>query len=201
MMRLDLDMTIPQWIFTTCLPGIGVGILMPVMRLAVQASAKDEDMAHAAAMVMTFRTLGMSLSLAILGVIFQNVFQHKLEASSFSGQTGGLSQNVLGVVEVIKLLPNNSHDKLVLRQVFADSLKMIWATLIAFNGAALISSFFTEELSLDRILNTEQGVDRGSSEVLESDTVKTTGGESKSDDPGTGRDVFKTDSDVESKLY
>jgi hypothetical protein len=157
-------------------------------------------MAHAAAMVMTFRTLGMSLSLAILGVIFQNVFQHKLKASSFSGQAEGLAQNVLGVVEFIKLLPDDSHDKLVLRQVFAESLKMIWATLIAFNGTALVSSFFTEELSLDRILKTEQGVDRGLSEVLESDTVKTADVESKRDGPGTRSDTLKIDSDVESKL-
>lgn len=200
MMRLDLNTTIPQWIFTTCLPGIGIGMLMPVMRLAIQAGAKDEDVAHAAAMVMTSRTLGMSLSLAILGVIFQNAFQHKLEASSFSRQTEGLAQNVLGVVEVIKLLPNDSHDKLVLRQVFADSLKIIWATLIAFNGVALISSFFTEELSLDRILNTEQGVDRGPSEVLDSGTVKTADVDLKSDGQLPGSDVPKTDSDVEGKL-
>jgi hypothetical protein len=199
MIRLDLNITIPQWIFTTCLPSIGIGMVIPVMRLAIQASAKDEDVAHAAAMVMTARTLGMSLSLPILGVIFQNAFQHKLQASSFSGQTEGLAQNVLGAVEVIKLLPNDSHDKLVLRQVFADSLKMIWVTVTAFNAVTLISSFFTEELSLDRILNTEQGVDRGPSEVLESGTVKTADVNLKSDGQLTGSDVPKTDSDVEGK--
>jgi hypothetical protein len=42
MIRLDLDITIPQWTFTTCVGAIGVGILMPVMRIAIQASAKDE---------------------------------------------------------------------------------------------------------------------------------------------------------------
>jgi hypothetical protein len=196
MILLDVDTTIPQWIFTTCVGAIGVGILMPVMRIAIQASAEDEDMAHAAAMVMTFRTLGMTSSLAILGAIFQNVFEHKLKASTFSGQTGGLAQNVLGVVETIKQLPNDSHDKQVLRQVFADSLKMIWVTLTALNGVALISSFFTEELSLDRLLNTEQGVDRGTSDMVESTTVETVVVEAKSDEGN----VPRIDSAGESKL-
>ena len=196
MILLDVDTTIPQWIFTTCVGAIGVGILMPVMRIAIQASAEDEDMAHAAAMVMTFRTLGMTSSLAILGAIFQNVFEHKLKASTFSCQTGGLAQNVLGVVETIKQLPNDSHDKQVLRQVFADSLKMIWVTLTALNGVALISSFFTEELSLDRLLNTEQGVDRGTSDMVESTTVETVVVEAKSDEGN----VPRIDSAGESKL-
>lgn len=159
MLRLDLEITTPQWIFTICVGGIGVGVLLPVMRLAIQASASDENMAYAAAMLMTFRTFGMSLSLAILGVIFQNVFKQNLEASSYGGQIGGLTQNVLGVVEMVKQLPNESPDKLVLQQVLSESLKVIWATLVAFNGVSLISSFFTEELSLERVLNTEQGVD------------------------------------------
>ncbi len=90
MIRLDLDITIPQWTFTTCVGAIGVGILMPVMRIAIQASAKDEDMAHAAAMVMTFRTLGMTSSLAILGTLFQNVFKHKLKASTSVASLGVL---------------------------------------------------------------------------------------------------------------
>jgi len=118
------------------------------MRLAIQGSASDEDMAHAAAMVMTFRTLGISLSLAILGVIFQNFFKRKLETLSFRGQIGGLSKSILGVVEVIKKLPTESPDKLVLRQVFAESLKMIWLCWWLFSWVSLISSFFTEELSL-----------------------------------------------------
>jgi hypothetical protein len=173
MLRLDVDVTVPQWIFINIFGGIGIGILLPVMStcypsprilcplfklapktcisfmysrnipqvrkltfsgLAVQASASDKDMAHAAAMTMTLRTLGMALSLAILGIIFQNVFEQKLRASSYRGPIQGLAQNVLGVVEVIKQLPNESSDKLILRQVFAESLKWIWATLRAFNG-------------------------------------------------------------------
>ena len=115
MTRLDMDMTIPQWIFMTCMGAIRVGILMPVMRLAIQSSTSDQYIAHAAAMMMKFRTLRLSLSLAILGIIFQNVFQQELKASSFTGRPNGLAQNVLGVVEVIKLLPNDSSHKLVLR--------------------------------------------------------------------------------------
>ncbi len=155
MIRLDLGVTVPQWIFTTCVGAIGKSGGMNVMRLAIQASAADEDMAHVAAMVMTFRLFGMSLSSAILCVILQNVFQ-KLKYSSFSGPVEGLAQDVLGIVGVIKRLPNDSHDKLSLCQNFAESLKIIWATLMAFNRVSPISSFLTKELSLERILNTSR---------------------------------------------
>jgi MFS family permease len=174
MLRLDLNTTIPQWVFTNLVGCIGIGILLPVMRVAIQASAADKDVAFAAAMTMTFRVLGMSLSLAILGIIFQNVFEQKLGASSYSGPTGGLAQNVLAVVELIKQLPSESPDKLILRQVLAKSLKMIWATLIAFNAVSLISSFFTRKLSLERVLVTEQGVNKGPSYALESNAVART---------------------------
>ena len=202
MLRLDLNITIPQWIFTNCVGGIGVGILLPVLKLAVQASAADEDIAHAAAMVMTFRTLGMALSLAILGVIFQNVFEHKLSVSAYSGQLGGLTRNVLGVVEVIKLLPNDSTDKLILRQVLSESLKMIWATLLAFNGFSLISSFFTRELSLDRLLVTQQGVDRRTGPVVEADddAIAAENRLKEEADHPTGKSASKSDSDVETKV-
>lgn len=168
MIRLDPEMTIPQWIFTNSVGGIGIGLMLPVMRLAIQASTSDKYVGHAAAMVMTFRTLGMSLSNAILSVIFQTVFQQKLEKSTFSGSIEGLSKNVLDVVQVIDQLPSDSNDRLVLQQVLAQSLKMIWVTMVAFNAVSLLSNFFIQELSLERALNTEQGVDRGSGNTLES---------------------------------
>ncbi|KAE8448825.1 hypothetical protein EG329_008827 [Mollisiaceae sp. DMI_Dod_QoI] len=160
MLMLDVEITTPQWLFINLVGGLGVGMLLPVMRLAIQASASDKDMAVAAAMVMTMRTLGMSLSIAILGIIFQNVFQRKLDASGLSGFENASAQNVLGFVEIIKRLPAGSPEKQMLRKMFADSLKMIWVTLLAFDGVTLVSSFFTKELSLDRVLNTEQGVKR-----------------------------------------
>ena len=224
--EIDLNTTTPQWIFTNLVGCIGIGILLPVMRVAIQASTADKDILFAAAMTMTFRVLGMSLSLAILGIIFQNVFEQKLEASSYTGPTGGLAQNVLRVVELIKQLPSGSPDKLILRQVLANSLKMIWATLIALNAVSLITSFFIRELSLERVLVTEQGVNKGSCDALESnalagtehigmkgaghiaasDTMESSIGAKmedyglKSSGHATGNDVEKTDLDMEFKL-
>jgi hypothetical protein len=74
---------------------------------------------------------------------------------------------------------------------------MIWVTLTVLNGVALISSFFTEKLSLDRLLNTKQGVDRGTSDMVKSTTVETVAVEAKNDEGN----VARIDSAGESKLH
>ena len=41
-------MSPPQWIFTTPIPGLGIGMLLSTMQIAVQAAAKEEHAALAA---------------------------------------------------------------------------------------------------------------------------------------------------------
>lgn len=173
MLLLGVDTTTSQWVFINLVGGTGIGMLLPVMRLAVQASASDGDMAIAAAMVMTMRTLGMSLSIAIMGIIFQNVFQQKLDSAGLVGLENASSQNVLEFVQIIKQLPANSAEKQALTKMFADSLKMIWVTLLVFNGVTLVLSFLTQELSLERVLNTEQGVQKPGRAVVSEDMSAT----------------------------
>ncbi|KUJ13544.1 MFS general substrate transporter [Mollisia scopiformis] len=173
MMLLDVHKSPAQWVFIDLVGGLGVGMLLPVMRPAVQASSSDENMAVAAALTMTMRTLGMSLGIAVLGIIFQNVFQHKLNSSGLSGFENAAAQNVLGFVKIAKSLPDQSPEKEILRKIFADSLKIIWAAMLAFSAVSLLLSFLTEELSLDRVLNTEQGVKTNSNGVLEPESTST----------------------------
>jgi hypothetical protein len=158
---LDLDTSRAQWTFNTMFAGIGLGILLPVLRVAVQASSSNEDMAFAASLVMTTRVLGMSLAIGVCGIIFQNVFRLKVQGPAFSNRADALSKDALGVVNLIQQLSDADPDKVVLRRALGDSIRFVWVFLAAMSGFSLFTSFFTRELSLHRNLETDQGVEHG----------------------------------------
>lgn len=78
---LKEGMSPPQWIFITLIPGLGIGMLLSTMQIAVQAAAKEEHAAQAAAMVPELRTYGQTIGLAIFSASFSNVVKNHLEQS------------------------------------------------------------------------------------------------------------------------
>ena len=61
------------WIFMFMICSLGHGLLLSSLNFAVQAIASSPDVAYAAAMYAFLRTVGMALSVAIGGTVFQNV--------------------------------------------------------------------------------------------------------------------------------
>jgi hypothetical protein len=67
--------SIVQWIFITIWSPVGMGMLLSALAICVQASARDEDMAFAAAMNPWLRAIGQTIGLAVFGSVFSNTVQ------------------------------------------------------------------------------------------------------------------------------
>lgn len=155
---LDLkeDTSVPQWIFLSIWAGLGIGMLLSSMQIAVQAAAEDRDSAVAAAMVVELRTIGQALGLAIFSAAFANVTKHALHTSPdiTEGQAIVMSSNVYTLVQVIRNSPDG-HQKDALKHALWLGCRAVWITNLPFVVVSAVASIWTKGLSLDRILMTE----------------------------------------------
>lgn len=158
MILLDVDTTIPQWLFLTIIMGIGQGLLYTSLAIVNQAAAPDKLMAHAISMFIFARMLGQALGVAISGVIFQNQMRTNLLATeTLAGRAAQYSRDASAIVSTIQSMPE-SLEKTELVRAYANSLKIVWAAMCAMSGVALIGSLFVKHISLDRAHETEQGI-------------------------------------------
>ena len=154
---LDVNTSIPAWIFLNLVSGLGLGLLFPSMAFSIQASTTNKDLAFAVAMYSFFRAFGQAIGVAIGGTIFQNQMKQKLMAYPLlAAQAGDYSKDASALVQIIKTM-DEGLKKTQLVQGYADSLKTVWITTCGLAAAALLSSLLIQGLDLNRALETEQG--------------------------------------------
>ena len=155
---IEVDTSIPAWIFLNLVGGLGLGILFPSLGFAIQASAAPENLAIAVGMFSFFRALGQAIGVAIGGVVFQNqMYRNLLKYPTLAPVADAYSQDAAGLVEIIKRMPDGV-EKLNLREAYTDSLRIVWAVCCAISGAALIMSALTKSYDLNAGLSTTQGL-------------------------------------------
>jgi hypothetical protein len=162
LIRLRPNTNLPSWVFLSLVRGIGTGMLFSAQGFAAQASASNADLPFAGAFYTFFRAFGQTIGLAISGVIFQNTFKKKIEATSYAPFGGEWAQNATSFVEAAQAaqrLRTGPDDELnrVLVQTFVDSLGMVWKVMCILAGIAfVISIIWIGELGLDRVFETDQ---------------------------------------------
>lgn len=155
---LDVDTTIPQWIFIDLVSGIGLGILFPALQFQLQAAVSAQDMAFAVATFVFFRSFGQTLGVAIGGVIFQNEMAAKLrQYPAYAAQATELAKDAAALVEIIKHT-ESGEGKLQLRTAYTDSLRTVYIVMTALAGVSLLASLFIKGYELSLGLDTEQGL-------------------------------------------
>ncbi|KAK6537998.1 hypothetical protein TWF694_010891 [Orbilia ellipsospora] len=160
---LDVDTPTVSWIFINLVSGLGTGMLFPAMGLAIQAAAPVGDTGYAVAMFSFLRAGGQTFGVAIGGMAFQNFLKSKLNGfPELAPMAGEYAKDAAALVEVIKSLPFGQPDQFREHLVwaYAAALKNVWLVFLAFAIIGLILSVFTEDLSLDREHDTDQGFKR-----------------------------------------
>lgn len=158
---LEPKTSIVQWVFLNVPISIGTGMLFPAMALGNQAASRPQDAGHAAAFYAFDRVFGQAIGVAVGGVVFQNEIKQKLTLyPSLASMATQYSKDATALVEVIKSM-DEGLEKTLLKQAYADSLKMIWVVMCALCGAALITSLFVKGYSLEVEHKTLQGLKEG----------------------------------------
>lgn len=126
--------------------GIGIGMVMPVLTLAVQNAVDRKDLGTATSSVVFFRTIGSALGAAIFGAILLNRLTHHI-IESIGGAAGaeaakGISRSAASLQS---LPPDVAHKVLT---AFATSFHDVFLFGIPFALAAFIVSLFLKDSPL-----------------------------------------------------
>jgi len=152
-----VDSNIPTWLFTELVSGIGLGILFPSLLYQIQAAARAQDVAFAAAMFSFFRAMGQAIGVAIGGAIFQNEMRSNLRDSTrFAGQASELAKDAAALVRIIH--DASGEDQVVLKKAYTDSLRTIYVVMTVFAGCCFLLSGLIRKYDINIGLETEQGL-------------------------------------------
>jgi MFS family permease len=151
------------WVFIFMCAGAGHGLLLIGHSVAVQASAKPEDAAHAGGMYSFMRAFGLCLGVVVGGTIFQNFFRMRLAHIGLPTDYATVAE---GLVPSVRAMADTMPLKSQLTHAYAWALRMLFATLTAISVLGLLVSLFIGGHSLDTA-HERQHFLKGSREVLD----------------------------------
>jgi MFS family permease len=125
--------------------GLGLGMVMPVMTLAVQNAVERRHLGTGTSSVTFFRSIGASLGAAIFGSILGNRLAHHLLAS-FGPQGKQIADGLQHSASSLKQLPPSSvHQALT---AFAQSFHDVFLYALPFAIVAFLIALSLKEAPL-----------------------------------------------------
>jgi EmrB/QacA subfamily drug resistance transporter len=132
------------------LVGLGVGLVMQVLILAMQNAVDHRDLGTATSAANFFRSMGGVLGTALFGSVLSNRLDHYLpqfvspdRLSGAAGASGGL---LAGSPEQLRHLPPDIYDGLV--EAFVRSIDTVFLWAMPVTVVAFITMWFLRELPL-----------------------------------------------------
>jgi MFS family permease len=127
--------------------GLGLGLVMQVLVVAVQNSVPHSQLGTATATATFFRTIGGAFGVAILGAVFNSQLLGHLRATAspaFMKLIGGadISENPAQIAK----LPAAARELVI--NAFSHTLQTVFLVSIPFAIAAFITAFFMKEIPL-----------------------------------------------------
>ncbi|WP_030900462.1 MFS transporter [Streptomyces sp. NRRL F-5126] len=124
--------------------GVGIGLVMPVLVLAVQNSVRPADLGTATSANNYFRQIGGSVGAAVFGTLFAGRLTDALAHRLPSG--GGLPNAESITPQMVHALPRALRDAYV--ESYADAMPRIFLYLVPVLVLGLLIAFFLKEKPL-----------------------------------------------------
>ncbi|KAF7792059.1 hypothetical protein EIP86_003087 [Pleurotus ostreatoroseus] len=152
---LKYDSTTGQWVGYQILVAVGIGLLFTGTVFGVLAPLPVERNAAALAFFTFVRTFAQTWGITIGSTILQNELKKKLPADFVSQFPSG-SEIAYAAIPLISALPEPLRTQV--RKAFADSLRVIWQTMIGLSGAGLLSVLLMQEVTLHEVTDEKYGL-------------------------------------------
>jgi EmrB/QacA subfamily drug resistance transporter len=145
--------------------GMGLGMVMQVLVLAVQNAVEYEDLGVATSGATLFRLIGGSLGVAVLGAIFASRF-----AANLARALPGVAQDVehISPAVVLRLAP---VARSAYRTAFADSLHTVFLVAAAVAVVGFLLSWLLEERPLRETVAASAGLGEGFAMPCDDDSL------------------------------
>ncbi|MFD9482543.1 MDR family MFS transporter [Streptomyces sp. NPDC059991] len=131
--------------------GLGIGLCMQVLTIAVQNTVDYADLGTATSGVTFFRTLGSSFGTAVFGTIYTNTLKPNLsDGIAAAAKAGGADPAALARAaqspEGLKSLPSATAEPIV--QAYADSLHTVFLWTVPVAAVGFVVALFLKQVEL-----------------------------------------------------
>lgn len=126
--------------------GLGIGMVMPVLTLAVQNAVERKDLGTATSAVTFFRSIGSSLGAAIFGAILTNRLAHHIMQNVGGAAGAGAAKGLTTSAASLQKLPPDVLHKVLTS--FAQSFSDVFIFGLPLAAAAFIVALFLREAPL-----------------------------------------------------
>ncbi|WP_234101902.1 DHA2 family efflux MFS transporter permease subunit, partial [Streptomyces venezuelae] len=147
--RMDVDTPRPQYSLWQAVLGTGIGLVMPVLVLAVQNSVRPADVGTATSAHNYFRQIGGSVGAAVFGTLFASRLDDALGdrlTGVLAGGTTALPPAESITPQTVHTLPPAVRDAYI--QAYADAMPRIFLYLVPVLVLGLVLAFFLKEKPL-----------------------------------------------------
>jgi EmrB/QacA subfamily drug resistance transporter len=144
--RLEVDTSRLQYSVWMAVLGAGIGMVMPVLVLAVQNSVRPADLGTATSANNYFRQIGGSVGAAIFGTLFANRLTDALRDRIPARAGAGLPDPESITPQLVHTLPPALRDGYI--QAYADAMPRIFLYLVPVVALGLLIAFFLKEKPL-----------------------------------------------------
>ncbi|MER6211332.1 MFS transporter [Streptomyces sp. NPDC001642] len=142
--RLEVDTSRLQYSIWMAVLGAGIGMVMPVLVLAVQNSVRPADLGTATSANNYFRQIGGSVGAAIFGTLFADRLTDALRVRIPAGS--GLPDPESITPQLVHTLPPALRDAYI--QAYADAMPRIFLYLVPVLALGLVIAIFLKETPL-----------------------------------------------------
>ncbi|RZB16979.1 MFS transporter [Streptomyces sp. F001] len=144
--RLEADTPRLHYSIWMAVLGAGIGMVMPVLILAVQNSVRPADLGTATSANNYFRQIGGSVGAAIFGTLFADRLTDSLGEHLPARADAGLPDPESITPELVHALPPALREGYI--QAYADAMPRIFLYLVPVLVLGLLISFFLKETPL-----------------------------------------------------
>ncbi|MEU7026250.1 MFS transporter [Streptomyces sp. NPDC046275] len=144
--RMDTDTPRLQHSLWQAVLGTGIGLIMPVLVLAVQNSVRSADLGTATSAHNYFRQIGGSVGAAVFGTLFAARLDDALAERLPRDGAGALPPAESVTPQSVHALPPALRDAFV--QAYADAMPRIFLYLVPVLALGLVLAFFLKEKPL-----------------------------------------------------
>jgi EmrB/QacA subfamily drug resistance transporter len=137
--------------------GVGLGLVMPVLVLAVQNSVNYRDLGTATSVSTFFRSIGGSFGVAIFGTIFSSTLKTNLAAVLPPGVGAKALAGGHASPAALAALPTALHGPIV--QAYSKSLDTVFLSGAPLLVVAFVLAWFLKEVPLAGKVGRMQGMD------------------------------------------
>ncbi|MED7822007.1 MFS transporter [Streptomyces chiangmaiensis] len=143
-----LEIGTPRWQYSIWMAvlGTGIGMVMPVLILAVQNSVRPADLGTATSANNYFRQIGGSVGAAVFGTLFANRLSDALRERLPARAGAGLPDPESITPQLVHALPPALRDAYI--AAYADAMPRIFLYLVPVIVLGLLIAFFLKEKPL-----------------------------------------------------